>query len=213
MPSASTFLVFAIAAFGVLVIPGPAVLYIVTRSIHHGRAAGLVSVLGVATGSLVHVVAAALGMSALLMSSALAFRTVKLLGAAYLIWLGIRTLAGRDDDDVPEGSEAVQLSRAYGQGVVVNILNPKTALFFLAFLPQFVDPTTGAAAPQMLMLGAVFVALGCLSDGTYALVASRLGEWLRSRPTFARNRRYLSGGAYLTLGVAAALTGHRPRVV
>ena len=213
MPSASTLALFGLAALGLLVVPGPAVLYIVTRSIHQGRASGLVSVLGVATGSLVHVVAAALGLSALLMSSAAAFEAVKLLGAAYLIWLGIRTLRGRDDEDLPEGREPAKLSRAYTQGVVVNILNPKTALFFLAFLPQFVDPGAGRPAPQMLVLGALFAMLGVLSDGTYALVASRLGEWLRARRTFARNRRYVSGSAYITLGAIAALTGHRPRSV
>ncbi len=209
MPSASTFLLFGLAALGLLVIPGPAVLYIVTRSIHQGRAAGLVSVLGVATGSLVHVAAAALGLSALLMSSAVAFEAVKLVGAAYLVWLGIRTLRAHGGDEVPQDGDPARLSRSYTQGVVVNVLNPKTALFFLAFLPQFVDPAAGAAAPQMLVLGALFVTLGCLSDGTYALVASRLGEWLRSRPTFARNRRYVSGGVYITLGAVAALTGHR----
>ena len=209
MPSASTFLLFGLAALGLLVIPGPAVLYIVTRSIHQGRAAGLVSVLGVATGSLVHVAAAALGLSALLVSSALAFEAVKLLGAAYLIWLGIRTLRGRAEDDPTEGAEAAKLSRAYTQGVVVNVLNPKTALFFLAFLPQFVDPDAGRPAPQMLVLGALFVTLGVLSDGTYALVASRLGGWLRTRRRFARNRRVVSGGMYITLGAVAALTGHR----
>jgi threonine/homoserine/homoserine lactone efflux protein len=122
-----------------LVIPGPAVLYIVTRSIHQGRAAGLVSVLGVATGSLVHVAAAALGLVGALMSSSIAFETVKLVGAAYLIWLGVRTLRGRDEEDLHEQAAPASLSRAYTQGVVVNVLNPKTALFFLAFLPQFVD--------------------------------------------------------------------------
>ena len=209
MPSASTFFLFGLAALGLLVVPGPAVLYIVTRSIHQGRAAGLVSVLGVATGSLVHVAAAALGLSALLMSSAVAFEAVKLLGAAYLIWLGIRTLRGYGEDELPEGGEPAKLSRAYAQGVVVNVLNPKTALFFLAFLPQFVDPDAGSPALQMLMLGALFVTLGCLSDGTYALVASRLGQWLRTRPRFARNRRIVSGSVYIALGAVAALTGHR----
>ena len=209
MPSASTFFLFGLAALGLLVVPGPAVLYIVTRSIHQGRAAGLISVLGVATGSLVHVAAAALGLSALLMSSAVAFEAVKFLGAAYLIWLGIRTLRGRDQEELPEGGEPAKLSRAYTQGVVVNVLNPKTALFFLAFLPQCVDPDAGPPAPQMLVLGALFVTLGCLSDGTYALVASHLGAWLRSRPRFARNRRVVSGSVYITLGAVAALTGHR----
>jgi threonine/homoserine/homoserine lactone efflux protein len=209
MPSTSTLLLFGLAALGLLVIPGPAVLYIVTRSIHQGRAAGLVSVLGVATGSLVHVAAAALGLSALLMSSAVAFEAAKLLGAAYLIWLGIRTLRGRGEDEVPGGPETTDLSRAYIQGVVVQVLNPKIALFFLALLPQFVEADAGRPAPQMLILGALFVALGVLSDGTYALVASRLGRWLRTRRRFARNRRYVTGSVYITLGAAAALTGHR----
>lgn len=209
MPTASTLVLFGLAALALLVIPGPAVVYIVTRSIHRGRAAGLVSVLGVATGSLVHVAAAALGLSAVLMSSAVAFEVVKLGGAAYLIWLGIRTLRDRGDEDLPEETGSARLSRAYAQGVIVNVLNPKTALFFLAFLPQFVDPAAGRPAPQMLILGALFVTLGVLSDGTYALVASRLGAWLRARPTFARNRRYVSGAAYITLGAVAALTGHR----
>jgi threonine/homoserine/homoserine lactone efflux protein len=213
MPSASTLVLFAVAALGLLVIPGPAVLYIVTRSIHHGRAAGLASVLGVATGSLVHVVAASLGISALLMSSATAFQAVKLLGAAYLIWLGIRTIRGRDHGGVPETAEPVRLVHAYGQGVAVNVLNPKTALFFLAFLPQFVDPGVGAAGPQVLVLGAVFTTLAVLSDGAYALAASRLGAWLRSRPAFAHRRRYVTGGVLISLGAAAALTGHRPRAV
>jgi threonine/homoserine/homoserine lactone efflux protein len=208
MPSTSTFLLFGLAALGLLVIPGPAVLYIVTRSIHQGRAAGLVSVLGVATGSLVHVAAAALGLSALLMSSSVAFEAVKLVGAAYLIWLGIRTLRGREDEHEPEQADPARLSRAYTQGVVVNVLNPKTALFFLAFLPQFVDPGAGRPAPQMLVLGALFVTLGVLSDGTYALVASRLGRWLRTHRGFARNRRYVTGGVYVALGATAALTGH-----
>ena len=213
MPSASTLALFGLAALGLLVVPGPAVLYIVTRSIHQGRAAGLVSVLGVATGSLVHVTAAALGLSALLMSSAVAFEAVKLIGAAYLIWLGIRILQGRDAQEVPEEVQTANLVRAYAQGVVVNVLNPKTALFFLAFLPQFVDPQAGGTAPQLLVLGVVFVALGIVSDGTYALVASRLGGWLLARPAFARNRRYVTGGVFITLGAAAALTGHRPRSV
>jgi threonine/homoserine/homoserine lactone efflux protein len=143
MPSTSTFLLFGLAALGLLVIPGPAVLYIVTRSPHQGRAAGLVSVLGVATGSLVRVAAAAVGLSALLMSSALAFDAAKLLGAVYLIWLGIHTLRGLSEDDVADGPETTDLSRAYTQGVVVQVLNPKVALFFLALLPQFVEAEAG----------------------------------------------------------------------
>jgi threonine/homoserine/homoserine lactone efflux protein len=210
MPTTATLGLFAVATLGLLIVPGPAVTYIVTRSIDQGRSAGLVSVLGIHTGSLVHVAAATLGLSAILASSALAFTTVKYLGAAYLIVLGVRTWLDRRGDervDVPRTS----LRRVYGQGFVVNLLNPKTALFFLAFLPQFVDPSRGAAAGQILVLGVAFIGLGMLSDSTYALLAARLGSWLKERPRFARNRRVVTGGVLVTLGVAAVFSGHRAR--
>jgi threonine/homoserine/homoserine lactone efflux protein len=210
VPTTATLGLFAIAALGLLIVPGPAVTYIVTRSIDQGRSAGLVSVLGIHTGSLVHVAAATLGLSAILASSAVAFTTVKYLGAAYLIGLGVRTWLDRRADDRVEITRA-SLRRVYGQGFVVNLLNPKTALFFLAFLPQFVDPARGAAAGQILVLGAAFVGIGMLSDSAYALVAARLGAWLKARPRFARNRRVFTGGVLVTLGVAAAFSGHRAR--
>jgi threonine/homoserine/homoserine lactone efflux protein len=210
MPTAASLELFALAALGLLIVPGPAVTYIVTRSIDQGRSAGLVSVLGIHTGSLVHVAAATLGLSAILASSALAFTTVKYLGAAYLVVLGVRTWLDRGEDDRLTVARA-SLRRVYGQGFVVNLLNPKTALFFLAFLPQFVDPARGAAAGQILLLGAAFVGLGMLSDSTYALVAARLGSWLKTRPRFARNRRRFTGGVLVTLGVAAAFSGHRAK--
>ncbi len=213
MPEARTFALFAVAALALLVVPGPAVTYIVTRSIHQGRTAGLISVLGIHTGSVVHVVAAAFGVSAVLASSATAFRVVKLAGAAYLIVLGVRILLkgdgeGRDAD----GERRQPLSRVYLQGVVVNVLNPKTALFFLAFLPQFVRPGHGPAVVQMLVLGVTFMAIGLVSDSAYALVAARMGGWLRSRPAFARRRRRFTGAVYIALGALAALGGHRARV-
>jgi threonine/homoserine/homoserine lactone efflux protein len=210
VPTTATLGLFAIAALGLLIVPGPAVTYIVTRSIDQGRLAGLVSVLGIHTGSLVHVAAATLGLSAILASSAVAFTTVKYLGAAYLIVLGVRTWLDRRADDRVEITRA-SLRRVYGQGFVVNLLNPKTALFFLAFLPQFVDPARGAAAGQILVLGVAFVGIGMLSDSAYALVAARLGTWLKARPRFARNRRVFTGGILVTLGVAAAFSGHRAR--
>lgn len=210
MPTTATLELFALAALGLLIVPGPAVTYIVTRSIDQGRSAGLVSVLGIHTGSLVHVAAATLGLSAILASSAVAFTTVKYLGAAYLVVLGIRTWLGRGEGDRVEIARA-SLRRLYGQGFVVNLLNPKTALFFLAFLPQFVDPARGAAAGQILVLGAAFVGLGMLSDSTYALVAARLGSWLKTMPRFARNRRLFTGGVLVTFGVAAAFSGHRAK--
>jgi threonine/homoserine/homoserine lactone efflux protein len=210
MPELHTLLVFAPVALGLLVVPGPAVLYIVTRSIDQGRPAGFVSVLGIHTGSLVHVAAAAFGLSAVLASSALAFGVVKYAGAAYLIVLGIRKLVSKDDDlEVHEGTPPRSLRRIYTQGVVVNVLNPKTALFFLALLPQFVDVDRGAVWLQMVVLGLTFMGLGLLSDGTYALAAAKAGGWLRSSVRFRRAQRYVSGGVYVSLGAAAALSGSR----
>src|SRR5258708_857148 len=152
IPSHSSLLLFVSAALVLLAIPGPAVFYVTSRSIGHGRSAGLVSALGIGVGTLLHVVAATLGLSALLMSSALAFSAVKYLGAAYLIYLGLQKLL-REESIVPsEQSARIQLSRIFGQGIVVNVLNPKTALFFFAFLPQFVDVSRGkVAAPHYFL--------------------------------------------------------------
>ena len=212
MPEASTLALFGVAAITLLVIPGPAVLYIVTRSVDQGRAAGLASVCGVHVGTLLHVAAAALGLSALLVSSATAYDTVRWLGAAYLVWLGVRRLLARDGD-VPAaaGPEARRagLGRVFAQGVVVNVLNPKTALFFFAFLPQFVDPSRGSVPFQVLVLGVAFVLLGLLSDGAYAVAASTGAGWLRRRPGVARASRLVSGGVLISLGVTTALAGSR----
>ena len=212
MPETSTLALFAVAAVTLLVIPGPAVLYIVTRSVDQGRAAGLASVCGVHVGTLLHVAAAALGLSALLVSSATAYDTVRWLGAAYLVWLGVRRLLARDGD-VPAaaGPEARRagLGRVFAQGVVVNVLNPKTALFFFAFLPQFVDPSRGSVPFQVLVLGVAFVLLGLLSDGAYAVAASTGAGWLRRRPGVARASRLVSGGVLISLGVTTALAGSR----
>jgi threonine/homoserine/homoserine lactone efflux protein len=204
MPDATTLALFAVACLAFLAIPGPSVFYVVTWSLVQGRRAGLTSMLGVQAGGLVHVVAAAFGVSALIASSAAAFTVVKYAGAAYLVFLGVRKLLARDADaeDVPPRGRASP-TRLFGHGVVVNVLNPKTALFFLAFLPQFVDPSAGPVAPQMLLLGTMLVGLGVLSDGTYALLASGLGHRLRNRRRLER----ASGGVFVALGLAAAVTG------
>jgi threonine/homoserine/homoserine lactone efflux protein len=209
MPDASTFALFVVAALVLLVIPGPSVLYIVARSVEGGRTSGLISVLGIQTGALVHIAFAALGLSAILASSAVAFSVVKWLGAAYLVWLGLRRIFGGDEEE-DVSVEPERLPRVYLQGVVVNVLNPKTALFFLAFLPQFVDPARGAAWTQVLLLGATFVVLALCSDGLYALLSGTAGGWLRRRmkeASFRRGQRFLSGGVLIALGAAAAVSG------
>ena len=197
------------AALALLLIPGPAVLYITARSASQGRIAGLVSVLAIETANFVQAVAAALGLSAILLSSALAFDIVKYLGAAYLIYLGIRKLTTRVEDAGAETVQNESLSRIYWQGFAVNILNPKTAFFFLAFLPQFVSPEKGNVTAQTLLLGAIFVGLALITDSMYALLASSLARRLKGSKNFHRGQRYFSGLVYIGLGIATALTGSK----
>src|SRR4029079_13588042 len=170
MPDPSRLALFVGAALLLLVVPGPSVLYIVTQSVSHGRRAGIVSVAGITTRTLVHIAAATVGLSALLASSALAFDVVKYLGVAYLIVVGIRRLAGWEREQEPWTGAPRNLGRLYRQGIVVNTLNPKTALFFLAFLPQFVDPGRGTPWVQILALGRLVAALGVFRDGVCALL-------------------------------------------
>jgi threonine/homoserine/homoserine lactone efflux protein len=208
MPPAPAHLALFVGAAAVLLLtPGPAVLYITARSMSQGLEAGLVSVLAVETGNAVHTVVAALGLAAVLASSALAFSAVKLCGAGYLVYLGVRKLLRRPAEDEAREPPPRALRAVYAEGVVVAVLNPKTALFFLAFLPQFVDPRRGGVAAQMLLLGALFVAMALVSDGAYALLASSAGRWLRRHPRFVRGERYVSGTVYLGLGAFAALSG------
>ena len=197
--------VFLLAALILLLTPGPAVLYIIARSMDQGRLAGFVSVLSIETGNSVHVLAATLGLSALLLSSALAFSIVKYLGTVYLIYLGIRRLLQRDQDHEISSFQKQSLRRIFSQGVLVAALNPRTALFFLAFLPQFVDPTVGSVTLQLLTLGGIFVTMALVSDGIYALLASTAGSWLKRNRSFLRAERYLVGSTYIGLGVATAL--------
>ncbi|MGH3484169.1 MAG: LysE family translocator [Nocardioidaceae bacterium] len=209
MPEPTTLLVFALAATALVVIPGPNHVYIVTRSLVEGRGAGLASAFGVETGTLVHIAAAAVGLSALIASSAVAFEMVKYAGAAYLIYLGVRALRDKDEPDLSTDGPKQPRQRTFIDGVIVNVLNPKVALFFLAFLPQFVDPSRGSTATQILVLGILLASIGLASDIAYACVAGGLGSWLRQRPTFLRRQRQVAGYTYLALGVAAAATGHR----
>ena len=194
-----------------LLVPGPAVLYIVSRSVGHGRPAGLVSAMGIAVGSLFHVAAATLGLSALLVSSAAAFQFVKYAGAAYLIYLGIRTLRSTDTNRIQPASGPRSLQSIFGQGVIVNLLNPKTALFFLAFLPQFVDPSRGHAMGQILELGVLFSLMGWMSDSVWAVLAGSFAGHIRGSIKLRRIQRNVSGGALIVLGLASALSGARSK--
>jgi threonine/homoserine/homoserine lactone efflux protein len=205
-----TLAVFAGAALALLVVPGPAVLYIVARSVHQGRSAGLAAVVGIHLGTLAHVFAATLGLSAVLASSATAFTTVKLVGAFYLVYLGVRTLLGRGVLEDPAQPVVRRRRQDVAEGILVNVLNPKTALFFLAFLPQFVDPEAGHPALQVLALGCVFMLLGAITDSLWALGAGAAGESLQRHRAWPRAQRYVSGSVFIGLGAIAAIA-HGPR--
>ena len=210
VPGAASLWLFAGAALVLLLIPGPAVLYVVGRSVEQGRSAGLVSILGIHAATLVHVAAAALGISAVLASSALAFSVVKYAGAAYLVWLGLKKIFGRAE--APEASAAPKTAsraRLLRDGFVVNLLNPKTALFFLAFLPQFADVSRGHVAMQIALLGLIFTALGLVTDGAYALAAGTAGAWLKRSRGYLRVERYVSGALFIGLGLTAAFAGNQ----
>jgi threonine/homoserine/homoserine lactone efflux protein len=204
MPHVSTILLFVAATMAVLLVPGPAVVYIVTRSVSQGRAAGLVSVLGIHAGTIIYVAATSLGLSALLTASSTAFAVVKYLGAGYLIWLGVQKLRARHDEGEVAEPVPASLRRVFGQGVVVNILNPKTLIFFTAFLPQFVDQGRGAVGVQLALFGLGFVVLGVVSDGSYALLSSALAGRLRRTMRARRRLDRSSGVIYLLLGAFAA---------
>lgn len=212
MLSSNTLLAFSAATLLLLVIPGPAVMYIVTRSAAQGRKAGLVSVAGIHLGTVVHVLAAMIGLSAILAASATAFTVVKFVGAAYLIWLGVQSIRSyrRGVTDLSNAVvETRSLSRIFVDGVVLNILNPKTAIFFLSFVPQFVDADTTTPARSIAALGAVFIVLGFVSDGAYAMAGGWVGTRLRRSPGLRRRKDLLAGGTYLGLGAMIAFSGNR----
>ncbi len=199
-------LLFLLAAATLIAIPGPNHLYITTRSIAEGRRAGIASMLGVETATLVHVAAAAAGLSALIAASATAFAILRYAGAAYLLYLAFRTLRGTDAIDQPRLT-ARPLHRIYLDGLLINLFNPKVILFFLAFLPQFIDHNAGNVGLQIAIMGVVTAVLGVAADAVYVLAAGSIGGWLRSRPVFQRRQRYATGFIYLALGAFAALAG------
>jgi threonine/homoserine/homoserine lactone efflux protein len=205
MPTLSALELFAVAAFALIVVPGPSVLYIVSQSVSHGRVGGLAAVLGVEVGAFVHVAGAALGVSAIIASSATAFSLLKIAGGAYLVLLGIRRLLEHDADAEPGSARTRPLGAIFRQGMIVNALNPKTALFFLAFLPQFVDPERGNVALQAAVLGLVWVAIATASDAAWALGSGSLVGLVRASTRARRVERFASGGVLIGLGVLATL--------
>ncbi|MBO0777203.1 MAG: LysE family translocator [Ktedonobacteraceae bacterium] len=207
MPTLPIVGLFLLAGLGLLLIPGPSVLYVIARSVEQGRRAGLASVAGIELAGIVHTAAAALGLSAVLLTSALAFSIVKYLGAAYLIYLGLRTLLTRDKNSQAPVQVPKSLSQLFTQGFLVNLLNPKTALFFYAFLPQFVDPTRGAVVEQILVFGTLFVLLASCTDSLYALLGSTVGIFLRRNIHVRRMQRYVTGCVYIALGITTAIIG------
>ncbi|GGS80106.1 RhtB family transporter [Planobispora rosea] len=198
----STFLLFVVASLALVLIPGPNHLYIAARGISQGRAAAMASAFGVEAGTLVHIAAAAAGLSYVIARSATLFNVIKWAGVLYLLYLGVRALTSRQEfatrETAPQPLRAVFL-----EGVLVNVLNPKVTLFFLALLPQFVVPEAGAVPLQIVILGGTLLLLGLISDMIYAAGAGALGRRLRNR---TRSLGYVSGAVYLGLGVATALS-------
>ncbi|MFO7544041.1 MAG: LysE family translocator [Trueperaceae bacterium] len=208
MSESASLAVYVLASLALLAVPGPSVLYVVALSLRQGRVAGLASVAGVGAGAFLHFTAAALGLAGLLAASATAFTVVKWAGAAYLAFLGLRTLLAREAEGAPPRIPAPRsLGRIAAQGVLVTLLNPKMALFVLAFVPQFVDPARGGVAGQVLLLGGIFCGMAAVTDSMYALSAGWLGGLMRRSAAAVRMQRWITGGIYLGLGVLAAASG------
>jgi threonine/homoserine/homoserine lactone efflux protein len=208
VPSLQTLLVFGLVAAGFVAIPGPSNLFVLGRGIQSGSRAAVAGAAGCATGALTYVAATAVGLSALLASSQAVFEAIHYAGAAYLCWLGIVVLRS-SHAQLPEGTAVLPRStwRSYRSGVLVELGNPKVALFFVALFPQFVHAGAGAADVQILVLGAIFVAMGLASDSMYAVGSGRIRAWLMRRPQRMRRQQRATGALYLGLGFWAALSG------
>jgi threonine/homoserine/homoserine lactone efflux protein len=209
MPSTHNIVLFMVSALALNLSPGPSILYILSRSIGQGREAGLLSVFGLATATLIHAVAMALGLSTLFLYSPLAFAVVKYLGAAYLIYLGIGALLSRGTLQPVAAAAPLSRGAIYRQGVVTDLLNPKVALFFIAFLPQFVDPAVGSPTMQILFFGLLFHITGVPVNLMVALAGGRLAKLLARRPGWARVQNWITGTVLVGLGLRLALTEQR----
>ena len=200
---------FALASILLAITPGPDMIYIITRSISQGRNAGVVSTLGVNTGILLHTFAAALGLSALIAASAVAFSIVKYAGAAYLIYLGVQTFLSKAEKFQVESIANAELSQVFRQGLLVNLFNPKIILFFLSFLPQFVDPSQGNVSLQLFLLGILFMVCTLPISLGIGLAGGQLGIWLKTRQKIQQVTKWVTGSIYIALGITTAMTGTR----
>ena len=192
-----------------IVIPGPAVLYITAKSIEHGYKAGIVSVFGIGAGGLVHVLFAGVGISAILVASATGFAIIKYLGAIYLIYLGIKKITDKNSFfQQHDAGKKRQLKKIFYEGVLVNAFNPKTAIFFFAFLPQFINLEKGGITSQIVFLGLLFIVTAILSDILYVLISGRIGIWIKDSPLYQKAHKYVIGSIYIVLGLITLSMGH-----
>ena len=201
----TTLIAYIVIVTGFVFIPGPATLLTIARATSSGTRAGLATGLGIAAGDIIHTFLAIVGISAIIAASAVLFSIIKYLGAAYLVYLGIKAILAKAPTDMSSGVLPVSPRRAFHQAILAEVLNPKTALFFLAFLPQFVNPQAGPVAVQLVTLGVIFVLLGLMSTVVFALGAGGLGNFLRRNPTVLRWQGKVVGGIYCALGVRLAM--------
>ena len=209
MPPAASMAPFLLAALAILLTPGPVVLYIISRSVERGRTAALVSVLGVGTASLVHAAVAVFGISGLLAASPATLRAIQYAGAGWLVWLGIGDLRRPGADAEIVRGQSGSPGAAFAEGFTVNILNPKAPIFYIAFLPQFVDPAQGPVSIQIAWFAGLFGAMAMVTDSAWALTAHAAGKYLARHSGFLRNRHYITGTVLIALGVAAGVAAAR----
>jgi len=208
----TTLILFSIATITIVIIPGPNLIYIFSRSVGQRRTVGVMSVLGVDTGFLIHIAAMIIGLSALIMSSALIFNVIKYVGAVYLIYLGIQTLRGStehflDQDSLyHHGNGKKDLTQIFYQGTLTNVLNPKSAIFFLSFFPQFLNPATGRIYEQILILGGIFIFIASSIHLGLALFSSLAGDWLTHQKKFWQVQKLFTGGLLVWFGIGTAST-------
>lgn len=208
MPDVASFTIFLTAAVILAITPGPGIFYVLTRSIKGGRREGVSSTFGTAIGGLFHVVAAAFGLSAILATSAIAFSIVKYAGAAYLIYLGLRFIITRDAFEIAAMPHSINHHDAFRQGIITEMLNPKTALFFLAFIPQFLNPE-GVVVFQFILLGSLSVLLNSTADLIVAFLAGPLGGYLTRNVKLRQGQRLFSGLAFIALGAYVAVADNK----